>query len=380
MHPDLPKLVKQRYGTELRPRTLASIKPEISQVLQSLLDEIRATEDAKVMRTAAFSYHRPAQAAKPKTHFRTCPKSCSLCKQAGRVNLHHYLSECTYLPDTDRKFIEKTRQIVGILDCDESGPEEEPQDYQPAPTGNQPTPSALRIQVRQSPYLDTLYRHNPVRFTIDNGATGNMIHLSTVQKLKFEICKSAQSAHQTDGSSPLKVIGETKLSFTRGQHVSQFEGLVVENFDLEVLAGIPFMEANDIALRPAKHLITLADGSSFTYGSSDDRSTQQAARRSVVLCAPATSATLWPGDYIELELPQGLPPDSLHALESRSDIPQVHLVTESCGPLLALFLAWQEEYESQTCQANPFSFNDTSTIITTDLRVPFTKSVSHASR
>ena len=200
---------------------------------------------------------------------------------------------------------------MGILDCDGSDPEEEPQDYQPAPTGNQPTSSALRIQVPQSPYLDTFYRHSPVHITIDSGATVNMIRLSTVQKLKVEICKSAQSAHQADGSSPLKVIGETKLSFTRGQHVFQFDRLVVENLDVEVLAGTPFMEANDIAVRPAKHLITLPDGSSFTYGSSDDCSTQQAVRRAVVLRAPTTSTTLWHGDYIELELPQDLPPTFL---------------------------------------------------------------------
>ena len=49
----LPKLVKQRYGTELRTITLSSIKPEISQALDSLLDEITSAEDAKVMRTAA---------------------------------------------------------------------------------------------------------------------------------------------------------------------------------------------------------------------------------------------------------------------------------------------------------------------------------------
>jgi len=214
---------------------------------------------------------------------------------------------------------------VGVLDCDGSDPEEEPQDYQPVPTGNQPTPSALRIQVRQSPHLDTFYRHNPVRIIIDGEATGNMIRLSTVQKMKVEICKSAQSAHQADGSSPLRVIGETKLSFTHGQHVLQFDGLVVENLDVEVLAGTPFTEANDIAVRPAKQLITLTDGSSFTYGSSDDCSTQQAARRAVVIRTPTTSTTLWPGDYIELELPQDLPPDSLHALEPHSDIPQVHL-------------------------------------------------------
>ena len=75
------------------------------------------------------------------------------------------------------------------------------------------------------------------------------------------------------------VFGETKLSFTHGQHVLQFEGLVVENLDEEVLAGTPFMKANDIAIPPAKRLIALADGSSFTYGSSDDRSTQKAPRR-----------------------------------------------------------------------------------------------------
>jgi len=92
--------------------------------------------------------------------------SCPLCKKAGRGDFPHYQSECTYLPDTDRKFIAKAGQIVDILDCDESDREEEAQEYQPAPTWNQPTPgalstpSALRIRVRQSPYLDTFYRRN----------------------------------------------------------------------------------------------------------------------------------------------------------------------------------------------------------------------------
>ena len=39
-HPELPRLVKQRYGTELRSRKLASIKPEVSQALDSLLKEL----------------------------------------------------------------------------------------------------------------------------------------------------------------------------------------------------------------------------------------------------------------------------------------------------------------------------------------------------
>ena len=65
IHPELPKLVKQRYGTELRSRTLASIKPEISQALPSLLDEIRASDDAKIMRTAASSLRKPPSYRQP---------------------------------------------------------------------------------------------------------------------------------------------------------------------------------------------------------------------------------------------------------------------------------------------------------------------------
>ena len=41
IHPGLPLLVKQKYGSELRNKSLcASLKPEISQALASLLDEL----------------------------------------------------------------------------------------------------------------------------------------------------------------------------------------------------------------------------------------------------------------------------------------------------------------------------------------------------
>ncbi|ESO98116.1 hypothetical protein LOTGIDRAFT_174331 [Lottia gigantea] len=51
IHPDLPQLVKQRYGTELRSQTLATLKPEISVALDSSLDEVHTTADAKILRT-----------------------------------------------------------------------------------------------------------------------------------------------------------------------------------------------------------------------------------------------------------------------------------------------------------------------------------------
>ena len=92
IHVDLPRLVKQRYGTELRTRILASIKPEISQALSSLLDEIRSSEDARVMQTATTSpkirpsgpRYSPGPHGYPRrsTNNRVCP----LCKQVGRSN------------------------------------------------------------------------------------------------------------------------------------------------------------------------------------------------------------------------------------------------------------------------------------------------------
>jgi hypothetical protein len=41
IHIESPKLVNRRYGTELRSHTLDSIKPKISETLESLLEESR---------------------------------------------------------------------------------------------------------------------------------------------------------------------------------------------------------------------------------------------------------------------------------------------------------------------------------------------------
>ena len=113
IHHDLPKLVKQRYGTELRSRTLASIKPEISQALDSLLDEIWSSEDAKVMRTATSLFRKST--SRQQTRFQPRERCCPLCKQAGRTEFQHFLSSCRFLPENDRKFMTKARQIVGIV-------------------------------------------------------------------------------------------------------------------------------------------------------------------------------------------------------------------------------------------------------------------------
>ena len=122
IHPSLPKLVKQRYGTELRSRTLASIKLEISQALESLLQEIHAADDAKALRSAVSSdfghnLQRGRTVPKPpRPRIARQEKSCPLCKQAGRSDTRHFLSQCEFLPDSDKRYMVKAHQIVDILD------------------------------------------------------------------------------------------------------------------------------------------------------------------------------------------------------------------------------------------------------------------------
>jgi len=46
----------------------------------------------------------------------------------------------------------------------------------------------------------------------------------------------------------LHVVGKTRFPFAHEGHPFTFEGLVVENFYVNVLAGTPFMKSNDIAV------------------------------------------------------------------------------------------------------------------------------------
>ena len=109
LHKDLPKLVKHKYGPDLRSRTLASIKPEISQALNSLLNEL-SESSGRVMKTKQF--YKKSQRPRPT---KTSSKVCPLCKQAGRPDHSHYLSTCKFLPDNDRHFLLKARQISDII-------------------------------------------------------------------------------------------------------------------------------------------------------------------------------------------------------------------------------------------------------------------------
>ena len=333
-HPDLPKLVKQRYGTELRSRTLASIKPEISQALNALLDEVHQSEEARVMRLSSSKppprdSNRRYGFDRSKDRQSKSQPSCPLCTQAGRRNTAHFLSSCSFLPESDRRFMTRSRLIAAIEDLDLLDEEEPSQSHNDpdeshddlthtrlthSPVSSEQAKSitsSRRVQIERSPFLNVYYKHHPVKIVLDSGSETNMIRESVAHQLGINITKSSHQALQADGQSPLAIKGETRLQVSRGKHVFNIEALIVENLDVDILAGVPFMDSNDVGIRPAKRQVILKDGSIVNY----DHSAQSSIRRTTAHILRATvKTTILPGEFLEVPLPFG-PDDSLIAVE-----------------------------------------------------------------
>ena len=84
-------------------------------------------------------------------------------------------------------------------------------------------------------------------------------------KLAVNIKASLQSVHQA-GHSPFKIVGETEATFTREGKPQQFKGSwLTEKLDVEILAGISFMEGNKSTIRPALWQVTIGN-STYNIG------------------------------------------------------------------------------------------------------------------
>ena len=146
-----------------------------------------------------------------------------------------------------------------------------------------------------------------------------MIKSSLASYIGAKITKSSQSALQADGHTPLSIVGETRLVLTRNNRSLTLDALVVKDLDVDILAGTPFMTYNDIAVRPAKNEVIIAGSDVVPYAYANPSSSSHAVRYCLLLRAPSTTTTVWPGGFIELDLPPDIPPDTNLAVEPRVD-------------------------------------------------------------
>ena len=240
------------------------------------------------------------------------------------------MSECQFLPDRDKKFWARARLATDYdIDSDPDTDElsqlmvkqivTESDRADDKPVVYTDTCEVRRVQIKDSPHLNMYVQNTPVHVTLDCGATGNLISSDAARRIGASIIKTSQGARQADGSSPLDIIGETRFSLTLDGQNFHFEGLVANNLDGDLLGGVPFMVHNDIAIRPAKHEITLSDNHTIQYP--DSRSQTPAAVRAVILRGQSNSVTVWPGEYFDVNVPTatGLPRDQSYILEPRGE-------------------------------------------------------------
>ncbi len=206
IHPGLPQLVHQRYGAELRNKTLASIKTEISTALSSLLEELSSIEESRVHRTggrSSFQQNRPNSSRNPTRggSRNQSRKSCTLCKAAGRTHNTHWMSACTFLPESDRVALSRA------TNCEDDEFEEnddEQQDRCNRSIGESDPfiddePTARRVKNMASPILDVLHGSGKkMDVTVDSGSTSNMIREDIVRKHGITIYPCKQKAGQAD--------------------------------------------------------------------------------------------------------------------------------------------------------------------------------------
>ena len=318
LNPNLPQLVKQRYGAELRNKTLASLKSEISQAMSSLLDELASAEESKVFRTG----NRSGSYGRQQTSNNQSRRSCVLCKTAGRPHNTHWLSQCSFLPAEDKKAMSRATECVS--DDEDDGErfdaEADERSQSRDPYVDEAPRTCRRVGNMASPVLDVLFKSKTLKVTLDSGSTSNMILEEVAIRCGLKIYPATQSAGQADGISKLNTVGEVHFSVMRNGRKLHFDGLVVKTLSDDILGGMPFLFKNDIGIRPFKSQIIIGGEDIVPY---DGKGvcTPMIRRTDIpfVLKSPNNKTVVFPGETLTLQTPADAEANSVWALEPRHD-------------------------------------------------------------
>lgn len=130
----------------------------------------------------------------------------------------------------------------------------------PPPTTNR------RVTTRKSPKMQCFYGHVPVTLLLDSGAECNLMDERTCKQMGLKYSQTNQGAQQVDMKTPLSVIGEVSgVKITKGAHVFILDALIISDDIGEIVAGEPFLERNDVAIRPAKRQIIIKGREIIAY-------------------------------------------------------------------------------------------------------------------
>ena len=327
IHSNLPATVCQYFSTHLRESTIFTIRNEISDAIPTLLKEINEKE-GMVNRSGSYNNNRSGSYNNQKfqnrsnssssSSFKKYRRKCSFCEVAGRSAEGHYLSACPFLPPEDKKYMSRVRDIAVNEDDDNYYDDyKSPADAHTGRTvpADESTPGiARRVDIISSPVLNVLVNSIPSDFTVDCGAETNLVEEAECHRIGAKIHPTSQRANMADGTSPLQTVGETHFTAIRDHHEFEFSGLVVKRLDCPVLAGMPFLQRNDVYVRFSANMIHLGDCCTVKYGAKNRGGINR--RIAIILRVPRRTCLL-PGEKISLPLPEELKTADEVALEPR---------------------------------------------------------------
>ena len=331
IHQSLPALVKQKYSTELRTKTIATLREDISESIDSMLAELSGESAASISRSSFFNNPRGRQnGANSRQSYRPTPKFCPLCDACNRSS-DHFLSECMHLPEADKKYMSTRARSrpIGVEEVDEF--EEMKKDIQAlkmsrvsgasgelskeVSTGEASKVGIRKVDVKSSPYLMVQYGKHSVKLTIDSGAEGDVMKEECALKIGAKILPSSAGATLGNGETSLNIVGEVHLVFRIGNITMEFHGLVARDLADDVLAGVPFMDLNDVYARPSKRLVYVGD-IPFKCGMTN-KST-----RAEIMRVPRSTAVL-AGESLKLPVPASLADEAEVAITPIQDAPSL---------------------------------------------------------
>ena len=124
--------------------------------------------------------------------------------------------------------------------------------------------------------------------------------LSFAKQIGATIRKSTIGVMQADGLTDMDVAGEVHMIFHLDSHNLYFDGLVTKDLSVDVLAGVPFMKANNVYACPSKQTVFFNEAQ-FRYNVADNISAKASITR-VQPCAvrPPIQVT-WTEDFTTIE-------------------------------------------------------------------------------
>ena len=354
LHPKLRDVVTRQFATQLRTGSYASIYPEISRSVSSLLKGITEGDDAAVCRFQPTQSYRPPvlpsdyprydrsrdsrpsmRARGSNSRYRGMPsnrstqRQCDYCRVMGRSAYStHNIDDCLFLKkEKDRRppYSQGASRAVEAEEYDEYD-EHANEFYSEYPYESSFAVKRVTehhinlnlVTVTASPILTMYHNNQPYNITLDSGGTCNALDTVTARELNCDVRATVHRAWQADGVTELDVIGETTVEFQRHEKSFRLRALVFRSPQSTILGGMPFFIENDISIRPAKSQIIIGGDDVIQYSTS--KSSSMCARRlqSFVLRSPAKEVIL-PGESVTFRVPGHMVQTGTVAVEPRYD-------------------------------------------------------------